>query len=225
MMCAMKVSTSPSPTILLCGFEPFEGWPLNPSWEAIAPLHGKRIAGHRVVARRLPVAFDDSSKLMRAAIREVSPALVVCVGLASGRARLSLERIAVNVDDARIPDNLGKQPVDEAIVAGGPAAYFSTLPIKAMLASLEKAGIPAEISQTAGTYVCNHVFYAMMHALRSRRRVRAGFIHVPATPEQLAGNPLLHGLATETVTRALRLALRTAITTHHDQRIAAGAEY
>lgn len=216
---------NPSPTILLFGFEPFDGWARNPSWEAVAPLDGKRIAGHRVVARRLPVAFEDSLKLVRAAIREVSPSLVVCVGLASGRERISLERVALNVDDARIPDNRGRQPVDEAIVAGGPAAYFTTLPIKSMLASLDGAGFPAEISQTAGTYVCNHVFYGLMHALRNRRRVRAGFIHIPATPEQVAGDPRLSGLTTVAVTEALRRSLRVAITTTHDRRLAAGAEH
>ena len=216
---------NPSPTLLLFGFEPFDGWPLNPSWEAIVPLHGKRIAGHRVVARQLPVAFGESLKSMRAAIGEVSPALVVCVGLASGRDLISLERVAINVDDARIPDNLGRQPVDQAVIAAGPPAYFTTLPIKSMLAGLQTAGFPVEISQTAGTYVCNHVFYGLMHALRRRRRVRAGFIHVPASPRQVADNPQRGGVCIETVTDALRLALRIAINTGEDQRLAAGAEY
>ena len=210
------------PTILLTGFEPFDGQPTNPSWDAVLALHGKRIAGHRVVARRLPVKFGASLKGLSAAIREVSPALVICVGLAAGRACISLERIAINVDDARIPDSDGSQPVDEPVVADGPAAYFATLPIKSMLAGLREAGFPAEISQTAGTYVCNHVFYGLMHALRKRPKVRAGFIHIPPEQATLADAP---GLPVETVADALRLALRIAIATTDDQRLAAGAEH
>jgi pyroglutamyl-peptidase len=213
------------PTILLTGFAPFDGQSLNPSWEAVRALRGKRIAGHRIVARCLPVAFDASLKQLRAAIRETSPTLVVCVGLAGGRERISLERVAINVDDARIPDNDGGQPIDEAVVAGGPAAYFSTLPIKSMLAGLRDAGFPVEVSQTAGTYVCNHVFYGLMHALRSRRKVRAGFIHVPYSPEQAAAIAGAPGLALETVIDALRLALRIAMDTPIDQRIGAGTEH
>lgn len=213
-----------SPTILLTGFEPFDGQSVNPSWDAAQALHGKRIAGHRVVARRLPVAFGASLKVLRAALRETSPALVVCVGLAGGRERISLERVAINVDDARIPDSEGRQPVDEAIIPGGPAAYFSTLPIKSMLAGMRDAGFPAEISQTAGTYVCNHVFYGLMHALR-RRSARGGFIHVPYSIEQAAPIPGAPGLARETVVEALRLALRVAVTTADDRRLAAGAEH
>jgi pyroglutamyl-peptidase len=213
-----------SPTILLTGFEPFDGQSANPSWDAVRVLHGKRIAGHRVVARRLPVAFDASLKALRAALRETSPALVVCVGLAGGRERISLERVAINVDDARIPDSQGRQPVDEAIVAGGPAAYFSTLPIKSMLAGMRDAGFPVEISQTAGTYVCNHVFYGLMHVLH-RRRARGGFIHIPYSAEQAALIPGAPGLALENAVEALRLALRIAATTADDQRLAAGAEH
>lgn len=212
------------PTILLTGFEPFDGQSTNPSWDAVLALHGKRIAGHHVVARRLPVTFGASLKLLRAALREISPVLVVCVGLAAGRAGISLERVAINVDDARIPDSDGSQPVDEPVVADGPAAYFATLPIKSMLAGLREAGFPVEISQTAGTYVCNHVFYGLMHALRKRSKVRAGFIHIPYSPEQasIANAP---GLPVETVADALRLALRIAIATTDDQRLAAGAEH
>lgn len=212
------------PTILLTGFEPFDGQSSNPSWDAVLSLHGKRICGHRVVARRLPVTFGASLKVLRAAIRELSPTLVICVGLAAGRAYISLERVAINVDDARIPDSDGRQPVDEPIVFHGPAAYFATLPIKSMLAGLREAGFPAEISQTAGTYVCNHVFYGLMHALRKRRKVRAGFIHIPYSPEQaaIANAP---GLPVETVADALRLSLRIAIATAEDKRLAAGAEH
>ncbi len=213
------------PTILLVAFEPFGGEALNPAWEAVAMLHGRRVAGHRIVARCLPVAFGTSLRVLRAALRDTRPRLVLAVGQAGGRAAISLERVAINVDDARIPDNAGLQPIDEPVVPGGPAAYFTTLPVKAMLVALRQAGIPAEVSQTAGTYVCNHVFYGLMHALRRRPGVAAGFIHVPWSPAQAAAHAPAPGLPTETVVDGLRIALRVAATCGADARVAAGAEY
>lgn len=221
-MAHMKRTT---PTVLLTGFEPFGGDPDNPSWEAAFRLHGRRIAGHRVVARRLPVEFGRSLRILRGAIRDTRPAIVLCLGLAGGRAQLSLERVAINLDDARIPDNAGRQPVDAPIVARGPAAYFATLPLKAMLLAMREAGIPAEVSHSAGTYVCNHVFYGLMHALRARPSVRAGFIHVPYAPEQAARHPGAPGLAPDTVVAGLRLAIRTALRTELDVQASAGAEH
>ena len=212
----MTASRSRS-TILLTGFDPFDGAASNPSRDAAHALHGRSIAGHRIVARQLPTEFGASLRVLRAAIRDTTPALVVCTGLASGRDGLSLERVAINVDDARIADNAGARPVDTPIVRNGPAAYFSSLPIKAMLAALRDGGIPAHVSQTAGTYVCNHVFYGLMHALRRRRAVRGGFIHVPHTGRG--------GLPLETTIEGLRIALRIAATTGEDLRIAAGAEH
>ncbi len=213
------------PRVLLTGFEPFCGEALNPSWEAVRALEGVRIAGHRVAARCLAVEFGRSLPQLRAAIRETSPSLVVCVGQAGGRAQLSLERIGINVDDARIPDNAGRQPVDLPIVDGGPDAYFSTLPLKAMLQALRRAGIPAEVSQTAGTYVCNHVLYGLMHALRRKRRIRGGFIHIPFSPEQAAAHPGAASLSLDTVQQGLRVAVRAALTTRDDIRLAAGATH
>jgi pyroglutamyl-peptidase len=212
-------------TVLLTGFQPFGGEQVNPSWQAVSALHGTRIAGHRVVARELPVAFGASLKALRAALRDMRPALVICVGQAGGRAQLSLERVAINIDDARIPDNTGQQPVDVPVVAEGPAAYFSTLPVKAMRHALNAAGFPAEVSQTAGTYVCNHVFYGLMHALRRQRIVRAGFIHIPYSPAQASMHPGTPSVAVETVTEALRLAVKVALNTRMDARLAAGAEH
>lgn len=213
------------PTILLTGFVPFGGESHNPSWEAVSLLDGDVIAGHRIQARRLPVEFHASLEVLRESIDALAPVLVLCVGQAGGRAQLSIERVAINVDDARIPDNAGQSPVDEAIAADGPAAYFATLPIKAILAELRSAGIPAEISQTAGTYVCNHVFYGLMHALKSRPGVRGGFIHIPYSPDQAARHPGAPSLPVETIVAALRIALDTALSTGHDRRISAGAEH
>jgi len=219
------MSNEHAPPVLLTGFAPFGGETDNPSWNAVSYLDGAVIAGHRIVARRLPVEFGASVDALRDMIDMLSPALVLCVGQAGGRSQLSIERVAINVDDARIPDNVGAAPVDQPIVSGGPAAYFATLPIKAILSDLRDAGIAAEISQTAGTYVCNHVFYGLMHALRARPAIRAGFIHIPYSPEQAAHHPGAPSLPVETVVMALRIALDTALTTRHDRRIAAGAEH
>ena len=209
--------TGMQPTLLLTGFDPFDGADTNPSWLAASALQGRAIGGHRVVARQLPTEFDASLRALRAAIRETGPSLVVCTGLAGGRKELSLERVAINIDDARIADNHGAQPVDAKIVANGPAAYFSSLPIKAMLAALREHDIPAQVSQTAGTFVCNHVFYGLMHHLRRRHDVRGGFIHVPQAGR--GGMPL------DAIIEGLRIALRVAATTTSDAHIAAGAEY
>jgi pyroglutamyl-peptidase len=211
------------PRILLTGFDPFGGEAVNPSWEAAQALDGRRIGGHRIVARQLPTEFVGSLRVLKAAVREVAPVILLGVGQAGGRQQLSLERVAINVQDARIPDNAGAQPVDEAVIVDGPAAYFSTLPIKAMLAALHAAGLPAEISQSAGTYVCNHIAYAMLHLAAKRRGVRAGFIHIPYLPAQAAR---LHGVASMAhtdVVRGLEIALRTAIATPMDRKLAAGA--
>lgn len=220
----MATARSRTPTILLTGFAPFGGEPSNPSWDAVVRLDGARIGGHRVAARLLPVEFGASLRALRRALRETAPALVLCVGQAGGRAQLSLERVAINLADARIPDNAGASPVDAPIVADGPAAYFTTLPVKAMLAALRWGGIPAEVSQTAGTYVCNEVFYGLMHALRNRR-VRGGFLHIPYSPAQAARHPGAPAMATETVVAGLRIALRTALATERDHGPAAGGTH
>jgi pyroglutamyl-peptidase len=218
------MSSNARKVVLLTGFAPFGGETVNPSWQAVRALHGRHINGHRIVARQLPVEFGASLKELRATIRETKPALVLCVGQAGGRASISLERVAINVDDARIPDNAGAQPIDSEIVKEGPAAYFTGLPIKAMLAALREAGIPAEVSQTAGTYVCNHVFYGLMYALRNRR-IRGGFVHIPYSPEQAGRYPGTPALPVETVVRGLRIALRAALETGADRKLAAGAEH
>jgi pyroglutamyl-peptidase len=199
------------PTVLLTGFEPFDRETVNPSWDAVRPLQGARVGGHRIETRCLPVVFGEASRCLRKALAETKPKLVICVGQAGGRPQLSLERIAINVDDARRPDNAGRSPIDAPIVADGPAGYFTTLPIKRLRAVLQRAGIPAEVSQTAGTYVCNHVFYALMHLLRTRRGVRGGFVHIPYAPAQAAQHPGAASLPTETVTAALRLIVRTTL--------------
>ena len=168
-------------TVVLTGFEPFGGEDRNASWEAVRLLDGAVLSGARVVAVQLPCVFGAAREVLDAAIDAHAPALVVAVGQASNRAEICVERVAINLDDARIPDNAGAQPNDRAIVADGPAAYFTALPAKAMLAELLACGVPAKLSETAGTYVCNHVFYGLLHRIATRSpNLRGGFIHVPS---------------------------------------------
>lgn len=176
-------------------------------------------------AVELPCIYGASVAVLRAAIEEARPEIVVCVGQAGGRPDLTVERLAVNVDDARIPDASGAEPVDEAIVRGGPAAYFSTLPIKACVAAVRAAGLPASVSNTAGTFVCNHVFYGLAHLIATELPgIRGGFVHVPYAPEQVLDRAE-PSLPTEAVTRALREIALTAVRTRTDIRVAGGATH
>ncbi|TDM09203.1 MAG: pyroglutamyl-peptidase I [Ideonella sp. MAG2] len=198
-------------TILLTGFEPFAGDELNPSAAIVRHLEGSRIAGHQVHGQVLPCEFGTSLQALWQALDRLQPSLVLCLGQAGGRAEISVERVAINVDDARIADNAGKQPVDEPVVAQGPAAYFSSLPIKAVVAGLRRADIPASVSHTAGTFVCNHVFYGLMHACASRPGVQAGFVHVPWLPEQVVHRPGQASMSLVLQVQAIRQALALCI--------------
>ena len=206
-------------TVLLTGFEPFDQDLINPSWEASRQLDGVRLSEDvHIVARRLPCAFATAGACLTRLIAEFDPVMVIATGLAPGRSDFSMERVAINVNDARIPDNAGNQPVDAPVVDKAPAAYFSTLPIKAMVRHLRDAGIPASVSNTAGTFVCNHVFYALMHRLARRAApgVRGGFIHIPALPQQAAQHPGMASMALETQVTGIREAIRTAMTVQQD---------
>jgi pyroglutamyl-peptidase len=174
--------------ILVTGFEPFGGQSLNPSWEVARALHGLQLQGAQVVAVQLPCVFAQALPALQQALTQHTPDIVLALGQAEGRCDLSVERIAINVMDARIPDNAGAQPIDVPVIAGGPASYFSTLPIKSLVAGLRAAGFPASVSQTAGTFVCNQVFYALQHTLAGQG-VHSGFVHLPLLPEQAAHWP------------------------------------
>jgi len=212
-------------TVLLTGFEPFNKEPINPAWETVRALDGWGEGDFHVVARQLPCVFGDANAAMAALMDELHPALVIAVGQAGGRVDLSVERVAINVDDAPIKDNAEQQLVDEPIVRGGPAAYFSTLPIKAIVAALRAAGLPASVSQTAGTFVCNHVFYGLMHAVAGRDDVKAGFIHIPYLPEQAARHPGAASMSLEQMIEGIRVAIRTALGTDRDAVAAGGATH
>ncbi|MBP8149914.1 MAG: pyroglutamyl-peptidase I [Limnohabitans sp.] len=171
--------------ILVTGFEPFGGQSLNPSWEVARALHGLQLQGAQVTAVQLPCVFAQALPALQQALAQHRPDIVLALGQAEGRCDFSVERVAINVQDARIPDNAGAQPIDVPVIAGGPAAYFSTLPIKSLVAGLKAAGFPASVSQTAGTFVCNQVFYALQHTLAGLG-VHSGFVHLPLLPEQAA---------------------------------------
>ena len=174
--------------ILVTGFEPFGGERTNPSWEVASTLPAT-IAGHAVVRERIPVSFSRGPAAVLAAIRREDPSIVLCLGQAGGRAKVTPEFVGINYADARIPDNDGGQPRGARLLEDAPDAYFSTLPVHAMARAMVDAGVPAAVSYTAGTYVCNAVLFSALHALAksrptSRPTVRAGFVHVPYSPEQ-----------------------------------------
>jgi pyroglutamyl-peptidase len=204
-------------TVLLTGFDPFEDEKLNSAWLAARRLHGRVIRGHRVEARRLPTVFGRSLAVLRRHLRTLRPDLVICVGQAGGRAEVTPERVAINLDDARVPDNAGRRPRETPVIAGGPPAYWSTLPVRSIVRALQRRGIPASVSLSAGTFVCNHVFYGLMHELANRPPgadgvvPRAGFIHVPFLPVQAARHHDQPSLPLEMIVEALALAVMTSV--------------
>ncbi len=186
------------PVVLLSGFEPFGGDDRNPSWEVAERLDGEPVRNDvgapvaRVRSLRLPCVFGEAFEVLDAGIQRHTPVAVVALGLDASRADIAVERVAINLDDARIPDNRGQQPRDAPVCAGAPAAYWSSLPVKAIVAALQSAGIPASVSNSAGTFVCNHVFFALAHrlAMPGSKRIPAGFIHLPWTlPDGTHGGP------------------------------------
>jgi pyroglutamyl-peptidase len=211
--------------VLLTGFEPFDGAADNPSRRLVLALASEQSpADTEIFVEILPVAYAQAGTALRAAVRRCDPDVVIATGLAGGRPELSVERVAINIDDARIPDNAGEQRVDTPVEPAGPAAYFSTLPIKAVTAAMRVAGAPAQVSQTAGTFLCNHIFYRACHiAATERPRMRVGFVHVPWLPEQAADRKGEPSMALATMVAGLRAAIEATRDTAQDARIAAGA--
>ena len=202
--------------LLVTGFEPFGGDAINPSGDVARTLHRRKIGGAPVIGLVLPCRFGASLDALRSAIATHRPQLVLALGLAAGRAELSLERVAINLDDARIADNASAQPVDTPVVPGAPAALFTTLPIKAMVAAMCDAGHPAGLSLSAGSFVCNHVFYGLLHALRRRRGVRGGIMHLPCLPEPVSPGSDTPALPLHTMVDGVVVALETALATQTD---------
>jgi len=208
---------------LVTGCEPFGSELVNPALEALGRLP-PRLGALAIETRMLPAVFGEALDVLEEAVRAAAPDIVLCVGLAGGRAALSLERVAINIDDARIPDNRGGQPIDLPVVAGGPTAYFATLPIKAAVAALRDAGLPAIVSNSAGTFVCNHVFYGLMHLAATRRLdFRGGFLHVPFLPSQAARQDGAPSMAIDDIVRGIEIVLTVAASRRDDIAVAEGA--
>ena len=199
--------------VVVSGFEPFGGQAINASWEAVSLLPDE-ISGHPVRKLRVPVEFGRSGDLVESAVRELvggegdgpgtAPALVLAVGEAGGRARLTVERVALNVEDARIPDNAGFQPHEQPVVEGGPDAYLARLPLARCVEAAREELVPTEISNTAGLYVCNQLMYRIIHDLEKiNLDTPAGFVHVPYTPQQVITGKSYPSMPSELASRGL----------------------
>jgi pyroglutamyl-peptidase len=199
--------------LLLTAFEPFAGERINPSLEAARQMSRVEFSGSLINVAELPVDRHQAVTTALELMHADRPDIIIMLGEAGGRFRINPERIAINVDDFRIPDNAGNQPKDEPIVDGGPAAYFSTLPIRAIVERVVSAGIPAAISNTAGTYLCNRLFYSVMHAISTEGLPAiAGFIHLPYLHEQaMDKSPDVPSLSRESIVEAVRLAIEVSI--------------
>ncbi len=209
--------------VLVTGFECFGGESINPSWEICTRLP-REIAGARVETCRVPSEFRRSIEVVAEAIERHRPSIVLALGLAGGRNRIGVERVALNVDDARIPDNAGARPIDEVIAANGPPAYFATIPVKAVTRAIRAAGVPVEVSNSAGTYVCNHVMYGVLHFIAaSGKRARAGFIHVPYAEEQVIDKRDMPAMSLESMTRGIAAGIEAAVKHRTDIAVAEGA--
>ncbi|MBU8788531.1 pyroglutamyl-peptidase I [Bacillus glycinifermentans] len=209
--------------VLLTGFDPFGGESVNPAWEAVKRLHGETAGDISIAAEKIPTVFGKSADVLEKAIEKHQPDIIICTGQAGGRPHITPERVAINIDDARIADNEGMMPIDENIAQDGPAAYWSTLPIKRIVQNLRHNGIPASVSNSAGTFVCNHLFYRLMHQLAlSSSGARGGFIHIPYLPEQTIDKKE-PSLSLDVIVEALRIAALTAANHETDIREQGGS--
>lgn len=197
--------------VLVTGFDPFGGEKINPALEAIKELKKSEFNNIDLRVKEIPTVFYKSIKVLEAAIDEIRPDVVICIGQAGGRSEITIERVAINVIDARIPDNENNQLVDVPVVENGPAAYFATIPIKDIAENIKKAGIPASISNTAGTFVCNQLLYGLMHILSTKyKNIKGGFIHIPYLPEQALNYRNQPSMNLLDMVKALEIAVNTA---------------
>lgn len=209
--------------VLITGFDPFGGEKINPALEAVMALPNT-INNIEIIKLKIPTVFNKSIQKIKEAIDLHHPDIVIAVGQAGGRFGITPERIAINVDDARIPDNEGNKPIDVKVANDGPAAYFTNLPIKAMTQALVSAGLPASVSNSAGTFVCNHVMYGIMHIIHTEyKSIRGGFIHVPYIPAQVTNKANTPSMSQSDITKGLALCIEAATTHTEDLHIAAGA--
>ena len=209
--------------LLLTAFTPFDGERINPALEAVKLVKDK-IGKLKIVKLEVPTVFGKSIDTVREAIERERPDFVLSIGQAGGRAEITPERIAINLDDARIPDNEGNQPIDDPIFPDGENAYFSTLPVKAMVEAIRKEGLPSSLSNSAGTYVCNHLMYGVLYYLDKRPSMKAGFIHVPYIPEQVKDKKEMPALPLSDIVRGLEAAIQAVEENEPDLKKAFGSE-
>ena len=208
--------------ILVTGFDPFGGESINPALEAVKKLN-KQIGQAEIITLEIPTVFKKSLEKIEEAIQTHNPDVVVSIGQAGGRFGITPERVAINIDDARIEDNEGNQPIDTCIFEDGENAYFTNLPVKTMVTELVRQGIPASLSNTAGTFVCNHVMYGVLYMIHKKYpHMRGGFIHVPYTTQQAAAKAQTPSMSIEDITKGLEICLQVISANKEDIRVAAG---
>lgn len=207
--------------ILITAFDPFGGDKVNPALEAVKAIDADQLKNISLTKLEIPTVFHKSIDTLAAALQEDHYDAVLCVGQAGGRFALTPERIAINLDDARIADNEGNQPLDETIISDAPSAYFSTLPIKAMVQAVKENGLPAAVSNTAGTFVCNHLMFGALH-LCANTNCRAGFVHVPFIPEQVVERNNTPSMSLANITKGLELMLTAIAENTEDLNITGG---
>lgn len=212
--------------ILVTGFDPFGGEKINPALETIKRLPDT-ILGAQIIKLEIPTVVGKSLAKIKEAVEKENPDVVLSIGQAGGRSEITVERVGINIDDCRIPDNEGNQPIDEPVVKGGPAAYFVTIPIKAIVENIKAHNIPASISNTAGTFICNHVCYGIAHLAATRtaagKPMKSGFIHIPFLPEQVIGKPALTpSMSLETIVSGITHALEAIVEHGSDIKVSGG---
>lgn len=209
--------------VLITGFDPFGGESINPALEAVKMIP-ENIEGAQVIKLEIPTVFRKSLEKIEEKIEEIKPNVVISVGQAGGRFGVTPERVAINMDDARIEDNEGNQPIDVSIYEDGESAYFSNLPIKAMVKEMVDNGIPASVSNTAGTFVCNHVMYGVLYlANKKYKNIRAGFIHVPYIPAQVVNKPNTPSMSINDIAKGLELSIKAIVLNDNDIKTVGGA--
>lgn len=211
--------------ILVTGFDPFGGEPINPAIETVKRLPDT-IAGAEIIKLEIPTVCHKSLKVIDEAIAKYNPDAVLSIGQAGGRPDITVERVGINVDDCRIPDNEGNQIIDEPVYADGPDAYFVTVPIKAMVQSIQNQGIPASVSNTAGTFVCNHVTYGVCHLIATKYPgKRSGFIHIPFLPQQVTDKKNMPSMSQDLVVKAIEAAIEAIVENTEDIKVMGGATH
>ncbi|MGL4654132.1 MAG: pyroglutamyl-peptidase I [Cetobacterium sp.] len=211
--------------VLITGFDPFGGESINPAWEAVNSMQDM-IDGIEVVKLQIPTVFKKSAEKLFHGIEEYKPDVVMCIGQAGGRYDVSVERVAINMDDGRIPDNEGYQPIDTPVYEDGENAYFATLPIKGIVEEIKAANIPASVSNTAGTYVCNHIMYSLLYYISKKNlNIKGGFIHVPYITQQVVDKKNMPYMEVATITKALECAVKALKKYEVDVKVSGGKEF